>query len=144
MVQNGIRPGISILLKEGLKYASGIKVLDLEDSLFGIPGSGALASVIQGWKILRELGVGDCLLSARGGMKAFLQGNNQKVETLRLQYNDIAAEGVKQFLHAAQNTFPALRRIELNGNKFMEDDGNVEVLRELLENRKEAHAKRMI
>lgn len=88
---NGIRPGISILLKEGLKYASGIKVLDLEDSLF-----------------------------------------------------DIAAEGVKQFLHAAQNTLPALRRIELNGNKFMEDDGNVEVLQELLENRKEAHAKRMI
>ena len=73
--------------------------------------------------------------------KALSQGNNQKVETLRLQYNDITAEGVKQFLHAAQNTLPALRRIELNGNKFMEDDGNVEALRELLENRKEAHGK---
>jgi Ran GTPase-activating protein 1 len=145
MVQNGIGPeGISILLKKGLKYATGIEVLDLEDNLFRIPGSGALASVIQDWKFLRELGVGDCFLSARGGMrlaKALSQGNNQKVETLRLQYNDITAEGVKQFLHAAQNTLPALRRIELNGNKFMGDDGNVEALRELLENRKEAHGK---
>jgi Ran GTPase-activating protein 1 len=145
MIQNAIMPeGISILLNEGLSHASGIEVLDLQDNAFWIPGSGALASAIQGWPSLRELGVGDCSLSAHGGIrlaKALSQGNNQKVETLRLKGNDITAEGVEQFLHAARDTLPALRRIELNRNRFVEDDDNVESLRELLKKRKEVHSK---
>lgn len=145
MTQNGIRQeGISLLLKEGLSHASALEVLDLQDNTFTLLGSTALAGVIHGWPSLRELGVGDCLLSARGGIKiaeALAAGKNQKIEILRLQYNEITAEGVKLFLHAAQTALPALRRIELNGNRFFEDDGNVEELRALLEKRKEEHGK---
>ncbi|KAL2842373.1 hypothetical protein BJY01DRAFT_4469 [Aspergillus pseudoustus] len=145
MTQNGIRQeGVSYLLKEGLRHASALEVLDLQDNTFTVTGSTALASVVSGWPSLRELGVGDCLLSARGGIKvaqALAEGKNQKVETLRLQYNEISAASVKQFLHAAKTALPALRRIELNGNKFEEDDNNVTELRELLEARKEEHGK---
>lgn len=143
MTQNGIRQeGISLLLKDGLSHASGLEVLDLQDNTFTLLGSSALAKVVQGWASLRELGVGDCLLSARGGIKvaqALAAGKNEKVETLRLQFNDINAEGVKQLLFAAKNSLPALKRVELNGNKFMEDDSNIEDLRVLLEKRQEEH-----
>ncbi|KAL4786216.1 hypothetical protein BJX76DRAFT_322303 [Aspergillus varians] len=145
MTQNGIRQeGISHLLKEGLRHASALEVLDLQDNTFTVTGSTALAGVVSGWPSLRELGVGDCLLSARGGVKvaqALAKAKNQKVETLRLQYNEISAEGVKQFLHAAKTALPILRRIELNGNRFQDEDNNVLELIELLEARKEEHGK---
>jgi Ran GTPase-activating protein 1 len=143
MTQNGIRQeGISLLLKEGLRHASALEVLDLQDNTFTIMGSTALAGVVAGWPSLRELGVGDCLLSARGGVKvaqALAEGKNQSIQTLRLQYNEITAEGVKLFLHATKTALPALRRIELNGNKFFEEDPNVTELQEVLEARKEEH-----
>jgi Ran GTPase-activating protein 1 len=143
MTQNGIRQeGISHLLKEGLRHASALEVLDLQDNTFTIMGSTALAGVLGGWSLLRELGVGDCLLSARGGIKvaqALAEGKNEKLQTLRLQYNEINAEGVKQFLHATRTGLQALRRIELNGNVFLEEDENVNDLREILEARKDEH-----
>lgn len=143
MTQNGIRQeGISLLLKEGLRHASALEVLDLQDNTFTIMGSTALAGVVAGWPSLRELGVGDCLLSARGGVKvaqALAEGKNQNIQTLRLQYNEITAEGVKLFLHATKTALPSLRRIELNGNKFLEEDPNVTELQEVLEARKEEH-----
>ena len=143
MTQNGIRQeGISLLLRSGLRHATGIEVLDLQDNTFTNLASGALAAVIQGWSSLRELGVGDCLLSARGGVKvaqALAAGKNEKVEILRLQYNDINGEGLKEFTHAAKNALPALKRVELNGNKFDEEDENITTLTELLEGRKEKH-----
>ncbi|BCR91460.1 GTPase-activating protein RNA1 [Aspergillus chevalieri] len=143
MTQNGIRQeGISHLLKEGLRHASALEVLDLQDNTFTIMGSTALAGVLGGWSSLRELGVGDCLLSARGGIKvaqALAEGKNEKLQTLRLQYNEINAEGVKQLLHATRTGLQALRRIELNGNVFLEEDENVNDLREILEARKDEH-----
>ncbi|KAI9927847.1 hypothetical protein ASPWEDRAFT_112770 [Aspergillus wentii DTO 134E9] len=143
MTQNGIRQeGISHLLKAGLSHASALEVLDLQDNTFTIMGSTALAGVLAGWPALLELGVGDCLLSPRGGVKvakALAEAKNPKLQTLRLQYNDITAEGVKGFLHATKTALQSLRRIELNGNKFMEDDSNVTELQEVLEARKEEH-----
>ncbi|PWY68561.1 RNI-like protein [Aspergillus sclerotioniger CBS 115572] len=143
MTQNGIRQeGISLLLKEGLRHCTALEVLDLQDNTFTIMGSTALAGVVSSWSSLRELGVSDCLLSARGGVKvaqALAEGKNEKVQTLRLQYNEINAEGVKQFLHATKSALPSLRRIELNGNMFNEDDDNVTSLREILEARQEEH-----
>ncbi|GKZ67094.1 hypothetical protein AnigIFM50267_001361 [Aspergillus niger] len=143
MTQNGIRQeGISMLLKDGLRHCSALEVLDLQDNTFTIMGSTALAGVVSSWSSLRELGVSDCLLSGRGGVKvaqALAEAKNQKVQTLRLQYNEITAEGVKQFLHATKTALPALRRIELNGNIFNEDDNNVTELREILEARQEEH-----
>jgi Ran GTPase-activating protein 1 len=144
MVQNGIRQeGISHLLTEGLRHAKGIEVLDLQDNTFTLMGAKALASVAPGWTEIQELGVGDSLLSAKGGLAvaaALAKGENTKLEVLRLQYNDITAKGLEAFQKAAKDALPALKKIELNGNKFSEEDQSVMLLRELLEGRKEKFA----
>ena len=139
MVQNGIRQeGISHLLKEGLRRATGLKVLDLQDNTFTVLGSRALAEASSEWGEVQELGVGDCLLSARGAVvlaEALAKGTNKKLEILRLQYNEMDVKGLKAFAHAAKEALPALKRIELNGNVFNEDDPSVEILRETLNER---------
>lgn len=144
MVQNGIRQeGVSHLISEGLKNTTQLEVLDLQDNTFTAKGSKVLGQVTPSWTSLRELGVGDCLLGAKGGVmlaEALALGKNTKLETLRLGFNDITAKGVKGFAAAAQSSLPALKRIELNGNIFSEDDESVVALQELLDERKEAHA----
>ncbi|KAF4123936.1 Ran GTPase-activating protein 1 [Geosmithia morbida] len=141
MVQNGIRQeGIAHLLSEGLRGAKGLEVLDLQDNTFTIKGAKALSRVLTAWPSLRELGVGDSLLKAKGGVlvaAALAKGGNRKLEVLRLQYNEITADAVKGFADAAKDALPALRRIELNGNKFDEDLDAVVALRNLLDERKE-------
>ena len=141
MVQNGIRQdGITLLLKEGLKHCEELQTLDLQDNTFTITGATALASVVPGWKSLKELGIGDSLLGSRGAKelsKALDKGSNKTLQTLRLQYNEIDTQGVQAILQAARNNLPALRRVELNGNRFSEDDDGVEGLRTLLEGRRE-------
>ncbi|OTA51938.1 RNI-like protein [Hypoxylon sp. EC38] len=143
MVQNGIRQeGIEQLLTAGLNHATKLQVLDLQDNTFTIKGARALAKVVPLWEDIQELGIGDSLLSAKGGVllaDALAKGQNRKLETLRLQYNDITSIGVKGFASAAKDGLPALRRIELNGNKFSEDDEYIVALQELLEERKEKH-----
>lgn len=141
MVQNGIRQeGISHLLSEGLNNATSLEVLDLQDNTFTVRGARALSKVLPGWITIKELGVGDSLLKAKGGIllaEALSNGKNQKLETLRLQYNEITADGLKGLADAAKNSLPALKRIELNGNKFSEDDESVLALQTLLDERKE-------
>jgi Ran GTPase-activating protein 1 len=141
MVQNGIRQeGISHLLSEGLSHTADLKVLDLQDNTFTIMGAKALAKVAPTWTNLQELGVGDSLIGAKGGVlvsEALAKGKNQKLEILRLQYNEITAAGVKGFAEAAKKGLPALKRIELNGNKFTEDDASIIALQDLLEERKD-------
>lgn len=143
MVQNGIRQeGIEQLLTAGLNHATKLQVLDLQDNTFTIKGARALAKVVPLWADIQELGIGDSLLSAKGGVllaNALAKGQNRKLETLRLQYNDITSIGVKGFASAAKDGLPALRRIELNGNKFSEDDEHIVALQELLDERKEKH-----
>lgn len=141
MVQNGIRQeGISHLLSEGLGRASELRVLDLQDNTFTIRGARALAKVAPNWAEIQELGIGDSLLGAKGGIllaEALGLGNNKKLEILRLQYNDITALGLKGFATAAKEALPALKKIELNGNKFSEDDESIIALQEIFEERKE-------
>lgn len=143
MVQNGIRQeGVSHLLTQGLSKADRLEVLDLQDNTFTVTGARALARVVPGWAGLRELGIGDSLLSGKGGVLlagALAKGKNQKLEVLRLQYNDITPPGLKGLAEAAQDALPALKRIELNGNKFDEDNEHVVALQELLEARKEKY-----
>lgn len=141
MVQNGIRQeGISHLLTDGLRHAKGINVLDLQDNTFTLLGSKALAEVVPGWTDIKELGVGDSLLSAKGGVvvaKALAKGANTKLEILRLQYNEIDAKGLKAFADATKEALPALKRMELNGNTFSEEDISIMNIRDILEERKE-------
>lgn len=147
MVQNGIRQeGIAALLQHGLSNCADLRVLDLQDNTFTALASKTLANVLPAaWPELLELAVGDCLLSARGGIvlgEALAKGKNAKIEVLRLQYNEIDARGVKAIVDAATSAtaLPRLRRVELNGNKFQEEDPNVEKLAELLSKRKEDKA----
>lgn len=144
MVQNGIRQeGISLLLSEGLYHATNLETLDLQDNTFTAMGARALAKVVPLWADIVELGIGDSLLSAKGGSllaEALSKGKNRKLRILRLQYNDITAPAVKSFSAAAKDALPVLQRIELNGNKFSEDDESILALQKLLEARKEKYA----
>lgn len=145
MTQNGIRPeGISALIGSGLSHCTKLEVLDMQDNTFTVVGAGALAKAVKGWSNLKELGIGDSLVGARGSIKVFEslgQGNNKLVEIVRLQYNEITPPGVKALLQATKDGLPALRRVELNGNKFEEDDPNIEDLAALLSERKEENGK---
>ncbi|KAL6919346.1 hypothetical protein ACHAPO_009940 [Fusarium lateritium] len=144
MVQNGIRQeGVSHLLTEGLSHASELKVLDLQDNTFTVTGARALAKVVSNWASIQELGVGDSLLGPKGGIlvaTALAKGKNNKLEILRLQYNEIPAKGIKAFATAVKDGLPALKRIEINGNILTEDDESIILLQELLEERKEKFA----
>ncbi|KAK6430630.1 Ran GAP Rna1 [Oleoguttula sp. CCFEE 5521] len=142
MVQNGIRiEGIVTLLKDGLAKCTGLEVLDLQDNTFTLKAAKTLAQVLRSWPDLVELAVGDCLLSARGGVavaEALGKGNNGKVEVLRLGFNEIDAKGLAALVKSAEGkALPRLRRVELNGNKFSEDDENIEALQNILSKRKE-------
>ncbi|KAK7969779.1 RNI-like protein [Apiospora saccharicola] len=141
MVQNGIRQeGISHLLSEGLNHTTLLKVLDLQDNTFTLKAAKPLSRVVSKWAEIQELGVGDSLLGAKGAVllgNALALGKNPKLEILRLQYNEITAPGVKALAEAAKDGLPALKKLELNGNKFEEEDESVIALKDLLEERKE-------
>lgn len=148
MVQNGIRQeGIAHLLNEGLRHAQHLRILDLQDNTFTFLGATALANVVGGWEHIVELGVSDSLLSAKGGIvvaKALAEGKNPHLEILRLQYNDITSVGIRDLAKAVRHALPRLRKMELNGNKFSEDDESIEELRVLFEERKELFAGEII
>ena len=142
MIQNGIRQdGIIHLLSQGLRHTSKLRVLDLQDNTFTRNGSYALGDVVGSWSEVEELGFGDCLLTARGTdelSRSLAEGNNKKLQIVRLQYNDMDTRALKAFKDAAEGALPALRRVELNGNLFSEDDASIDALRGLLSERRAA------
>ena len=142
MVQNGIRQdGITLLLGEGLRGCHDLQILDLQDNTFTITGASTLAEVLAGWKSIRELGVGDCYLGARGSVlmaEALGLGNTKGLKVLRAQYNNMDAKGVRAILSSTRAGAESLQRVELNGNKLSEDDEALEGLRLLLEERRQA------
>ncbi|KAF7191354.1 Ran GTPase-activating protein 1 [Pseudocercospora fuligena] len=145
MVQNGIRQeGIAQLIQHGLSNCAELDTLDLQDNTFTALAAKTLSIIVPSWTQIRDLGVGDCLLSPRGGRmlgEALAKAGNKKLEVLRLQYNEIDTKGLKAISEAAQGSaLPRLRRVELNGNKFAEEDPSIEKLREVLETRKEEKA----
>lgn len=145
MVQNGIRQeGIATLLQHGLSTCTALQVLDLQDNTFTSVAARTLSNVLPKWTELFDLGVGDCLLSARGGKMlgdALAGSGNKKIEVLRLQYNDIDSKGLRALADAASGAkLPRLRRVELNGNKFSEEDPSIERLHSILSERKEESA----
>ena len=148
MTSNGIRQeGIQLLLREGLRGCQELENLDLMDNTFTLSGAQALAEVVGGWTSLVELGVGDSLLTSRGTVilaEALSKGGNRNLRTLRAQYNEIDSRGAKAlFVATDKGGLEGLRRVELNGNKFSEDDEGVEGLRTLLERRKDEAGKEL-
>lgn len=141
LVQNGIRPeGIAVLLRDGLGACKALQVLDLQDNTFTAVGAQALAEVVGGWASLQELGVGDCLLSSHGWktvVDSLGKGTNRELKLVRAQYDEVDAHGVRKFLEVVQaGKLPALRKVELNGNKFSEVDPAVAGLRKVFEERR--------
>ena len=141
MVQNGIRQeGMVRVLEEGLGRCGRLECVDLQDNTFTWSGAQSLARVVSRWTRIKELGVGDSLLGSRGAVvlaDALAKGENAALEVLRLQYNEIDTKGVAAIRGAVERGLPRLRRLELNGNKFAEEDDGVEGLRLLLEKRKQ-------
>lgn len=142
MVQNGIRQeGIIQLLSEGLRQCRDLRVLDLQDNTFTHSGSTALAKALPSWPALEELGVGDCLLGGRGFVlvaDALSQGSNKNLQVLRAQYDEINTQGIAALVKALHidNALPSLQRVELNGNKFPDDDAGIVHLQDLLRERR--------
>ncbi|MCJ1337562.1 hypothetical protein MMC09_002844 [Bachmanniomyces sp. S44760] len=144
MVQNGIRQeGILTLISEGLAKCTDLQILDLEDNTFGNPGGNALATSLPHWKELRELALGDCYLGRQGGRvltKALSKGSNKSLKTLKLPFNNLNNSNVIDLFQATKTNLPVLKRLELNGNQFSEDDEVVIDFRELFQSRREAAA----
>lgn len=140
MPQNGIRPeGIEQLLTHGLARCLALQTLDFQDNTFTLRGAEALVQTLPAWPQLTQLAIGDCLLSARGGVRlaqALEAGRSKNVKVLRLQYNDIDGAGVNALRVALERGgLPVLELLELNGNRFQEDDANVTAIRDLFEAR---------
>ncbi|KAK5168508.1 hypothetical protein LTR04_006586 [Oleoguttula sp. CCFEE 6159] len=141
MTSNGIRQeGVSHLLSAGLAHCASLHTLDLQDNTFTHTAAGVLAATLPSWPRLKELGVGDCLLTSQGMRavaKTFSSGSSPALEILRLQYNEIDISGLKALVDAL-HAKPKLRRVELNGNKFNEDPV-IERLKEVLDERREEY-----
>lgn len=142
MVQNGIRQeGIQLLLREGLRHCERLETLDLQDNTFTRSGAKAMAEVVGSWSEIRELGVSDSLLSARGMVlvaEAMQKGGNEKLEVLRLQYDEIDTRGLQALITVIKKgVLPKLRRVELNGNVLAEEEPGIEELRGLLQERRD-------
>lgn len=137
LYQDGIRPeGVAKLIRHGLSNLNNLKVLDLNDNTFTIPGSRALAESISEWPELKVLNVNDCLLKAKGGL-AFLEklrdvSDKSKLEEIKLQYNELDSDSLK----VLSSLLPLLkehRLLELNGNAFDEEDEHLEKIKSIFD-----------
>ncbi|KAF4782133.1 ran GTPase activating protein 1 [Colletotrichum scovillei] len=139
MIQNGIRQeGISHLISEGLRTATELRILDLQDNTFTINGAKALAGVLPNLTSLQELGLNDAYLTPKGTKvvaKSLAKGKQDKLEILRLAFNDITPRHWS-IASVVTESLPALKKVELNGNK-VEEDPSIIAIREFLEERKE-------
>ena len=137
LYQNGIRPiGIAKLINFGLSSLKNLKILDLQDNTFTLPGSYALAENIKNWPELIELNINDCLLKSKG-CKIFLDKLSQisdisKLEIIRLQYNELESDSLELISKFLSN-LNQITALELNGNRFEEDSEFVEKINETFE-----------
>lgn len=136
MIQNGIRmEGIEQIVK-GLRKNHGLEVLDLQDNVATQRGSRAIAGSIKFWPNLRDLNLNDLLLRPKGGIMlatAFAEGKNLMLESLRMQSDEVDARAIDILAGAVKKYMPKLKLVELNGNRFGEDDEAVIALKAALE-----------
>ncbi|KAI9719549.1 MAG: hypothetical protein M1828_006178 [Chrysothrix sp. TS-e1954] len=140
MVQNGIRPdGIQVLLRQGLGECKRLRLVDLQDNTFTSSGIAALAEVIPNWTELEDLGVSDCLIGNRAFEKladTLAAGHNRDLQTLRCTYGEVEAGGVRRLVEVMKKgALDKLTRVELNGNRFSEEDPAIEELQQIMRER---------
>jgi len=136
MPQNGIRmEGIEDIVK-GLGECKGLEVLDLQDNTATKTGTRAIVRQLPHWPELRSLNLSDCLISSAGGIalaRALGEGRNKKLESLKLQYGEFDGRTVELLAVAVAQCLKGLKVLELNGNRFLEDDDCVVELKKALE-----------
>ncbi|ORZ02260.1 hypothetical protein BCR43DRAFT_528475 [Syncephalastrum racemosum] len=135
MPQNGIRPdGIKALMRGGLRHCTRLEHLDLQDNTFTNKGSKALVAALPAWKSIVELNLSDCLLSGRGGLALAqaLHKTRYPIARLRLQYNEICGDAALVLADAITAHMDALVLLELNGNRFGEDEREAQAIRAAL------------
>ncbi|WWD04866.1 hypothetical protein V865_002937 [Kwoniella europaea PYCC6329] len=136
MPQNGIRMEGIKNLSEGLSHCEGLEVLDLQDNTSTKIGTRAIVKHLPTWKKLKVLNLSDCLLGKSGGialMSSLRDGSNTELEVLKLQYNELDKTSIEILSVAITQHLKGLKELELNGNRFAEDDDCVEELKKALE-----------
>jgi len=135
MIQNGIRmEGIKAIV-EGLAANKTLEVLDLQDNTATKVGTRSIVRQLPNWPELKELNLSDCLVGSAGGIAlatALANGSNTKLEKLQLQYGEFDKRTVELLATAITQHLSELTVLELNGNKFAEDDECVEELKKAL------------
>lgn len=135
MVQNGIRmEGIAALAK-GLRACPNLETLDLQDNTAAYSGSRAIASSLKAWPNLKHLNLSDCLLRPKGALaiaNALLEGANTKLESLKLQSDEVDVKAVNILADAVKVYLKSLSVVELNGNRVEAEDDSMVKLREAL------------
>ncbi|OWB80463.1 hypothetical protein B5S32_g4741 [[Candida] boidinii] len=140
LYQNGIRPiGIAKLITHGLSKIQSLKTIDLQDNTFTIKGSVALANSIENWENLIELNINDCLLKPKGCLN-FIESLkilkfNSNIKILKLQYNELDSECLQILSAILNDKLPNLIKLELDGNRFEEDDEYLVKIQDIFEER---------
>lgn len=140
LYQNGIRPtGIARLIQHGLKHNTKLTILDLQDNTITKRSAKILATTLPTWKNLKELNVNDCLLNPLGSIelaKALTSsGTLVNFKALKLQYNELDQTALELIHQAIKTNLPNLEILELNGNRFPEDNSVIDAITELFEER---------
>lgn len=133
--QNGIRMEGIAKLAQGLSQCPTLEILDLQDNTATKSGTRSIVKVLASWPNLRVLNLSDCLLGSAGGIAlatSLSAGSNPKLTTLKLQYGEFDKRTVELLSEAVAQHLKKLTVLELNGNKFAEDDECVEGLRKAL------------
>ncbi|WVO19063.1 uncharacterized protein IAS62_000339 [Cryptococcus decagattii] len=136
MPQNGIRMEGIQALAEGLSNCRELEHLDLQDNTATKTGTRAIVKHLCSWPNLKHLNLSDCLLGSAGSIAlatSLSLGSNPKLESLKLQYDEMDKRAVELLSVAISQHLKELTVLELNGNRFYEDDDCVEELKKALE-----------
>ncbi|ODN95215.1 ran GTPase-activating protein 1 [Cryptococcus wingfieldii CBS 7118] len=138
MPQNGIRMEGIQAIAEGLTGCKSLEHLDLQDNTATKSGTRAIVKSLPSWPSLKHLNLSDCLLGKAGGIAlttSLRDGSNPKLESLKLQYGEMDGTSVDILAEAIAQHLENLEVLELNGNRFAEEDECVERLKKALEER---------
>jgi Ran GTPase-activating protein 1 len=115
-----------------------LSVLDLQDNTITTKSAKILAENLSNWKNLKELNVNDCLLKPKGALSLVNSFNASvwnNLEVLKLQYNELDETALEVLADAVKSKFPNLKVLELNGNRFEEENSTIEEISAVFEER---------